>query len=341
MRTAGQIKMGYYPTPSRITSLIRDRLEFPDRPFAALDPCAGEGIALAHVCTGTQAETYGIELDEQRAQQARGLINHVLYSSIEEAKISHASFSLLWLNPPYDDQHEERQEGAKKTVRKERFFLRRCLPFLAAGGVLIYIVPRHIFDPDTILFLAEHLDNLEIWDFPEPEKSEFGQAVAIGGKRDRRKAPDFMPKVLTDAPTDIYGQANYKPAFKVPVSNPQVQIFKTSRLNPAELLKQSPNSPLWDYFRQRTVNLDARRPPLALHSGHLGLLLAAGCADGIVGSGADRHLVRGKTAKDINTSTESSANPETGSTTTITRKRDKYVIALKTLRPDGEIKELR
>ncbi len=341
MRLAGQEIMGYYPTPRRITDMIIDRLDFPPaKLFAALDPCAGTGEVLAQATTGTGAETYGIEIDEDRAAQAQGNIHHVLSSSLEEAKISHAVFSLIWLNPPYDGEHELRQDGAKKTTRKEITFLRRCLPFLAPAGILIYIVPRHILDADTIYYLAENLESLEIWDFPEPERQRFGQAVAIGARRTRRHSPDILPRIAETSPTDSYGQANYKPAFTVPPGNPNVQIFRTNRLDPRELLKQSPTSPLWTMFEQQARTLEDRRPPLALHAGHLGLLLAAGCADGIVGSGPDRHLVRGKTAKDTNTTVETSTT-EKGNALTVTRIRDKYVIALKVLRHTGEILELR
>jgi hypothetical protein len=333
MRLEGQIKLGYYATPPRITDLIRKRLEFIG-PYAALDPCAGEGIALEQVCRETGAETYGIELEEKRLDACRTRLNHALLSSLEEARISNASFSLLWLNPPYDAQHETREEGEKKTVRKERLFLRRCLPFLASGGVLTFIVPRHIFDSDTIGYMAEHLNGLEIWEFPEPEKSQFGQAVAIGTKRNRRGSVKVMPGIMQEVPAD-------RPRFKVLISNSVVQIFRTNRLDPRELLEQSPRSPLWDRFRTQTAEQEPRRPPLSLHGGHLGLLLAAGCADGIVGQGSDRHLVRGKTAKLQNTSAECTTNEETGSTTTVTTRRDKYVIALKILRPDGQILELR
>ncbi len=44
-------------------------------------------------------------------------------------------------------------------------------------------------------------------------------------------------------------------------------------------------------------NLQVPRPPLPLHSGHLGLLLAAGKLDGIIGQGVDRHVVKGKVTK--------------------------------------------
>ena len=111
MRLSGQALMGYYPTPETVTALIRERLDFPGTPFAVLDPCAGCGTALAQSVAGTQARTYGIEPYQGRAEIARANLDNVLESTLEEARISHAAFSLLWLNPPYDNEHLEQQEA--------------------------------------------------------------------------------------------------------------------------------------------------------------------------------------------------------------------------------------
>ena len=80
MRTAGQIKMGYYPTPPRIVELIRERLDFPTKTtFAALDPCCGEGNALQQLCwdadrpdlpTRSMIRLYGIEPDNAEMRRS-------------------------------------------------------------------------------------------------------------------------------------------------------------------------------------------------------------------------------------------------------------------------------
>ncbi|MGB6063166.1 MAG: DUF6094 domain-containing protein, partial [Desulfomonilaceae bacterium] len=70
MRIAGRMKMGYYPTPSRVVEQVKNFLLFPHAPFTALDPCCGEGLALAQLVSGTQAFTYGVELDQYRADEA-------------------------------------------------------------------------------------------------------------------------------------------------------------------------------------------------------------------------------------------------------------------------------
>ena len=101
MRSAGQIKMGYYATPARVVAMVRALLRFPDEPFSALDPCAGEGLALAQLLAGTTGLGYGIELDRDRARAARARLAHVITGDYRTVRASVAAFSLLWLNPPY------------------------------------------------------------------------------------------------------------------------------------------------------------------------------------------------------------------------------------------------
>ena len=71
MRIQGRIKMGHYPTPARVVELIRNYLAFPPGQFSSLDPCCGEGDALAGLVAGTSAITYGVELDHNRQRRAR------------------------------------------------------------------------------------------------------------------------------------------------------------------------------------------------------------------------------------------------------------------------------
>ncbi len=100
MRIAGRMKMGYYPTPPGVVKQIRKCFSFPREPFTALDPCCGEGIALEQLVGGGQAITYGVELDQHRAESAQVHVHvqNVLKCGIEETRIAHQSCSLLFLN---------------------------------------------------------------------------------------------------------------------------------------------------------------------------------------------------------------------------------------------------
>lgn len=59
MRLAAQAKMGYYPTPPSVISLISEMLVINGKGnIRILDPCAGEGTALNQIGEILGAETY-------------------------------------------------------------------------------------------------------------------------------------------------------------------------------------------------------------------------------------------------------------------------------------------
>jgi hypothetical protein len=71
VRNAGRLKLGFYPLPHSEARKLRAHLQFPTEPFAALDPCVGDGAAFQTIVGQTPALRYGIELAGYRADQAR------------------------------------------------------------------------------------------------------------------------------------------------------------------------------------------------------------------------------------------------------------------------------
>lgn len=69
MRSAGRIKLGYYPLHSEEARKIRALL-VPSAPYAAIDPCVGDGSALLEITRDTGAHLSAIELDADRAAAA-------------------------------------------------------------------------------------------------------------------------------------------------------------------------------------------------------------------------------------------------------------------------------
>ena len=70
MRPHGKIKLGFFPLPIPEAERLRAWLSFSSE-FSALDPCVGDGVAFTHLLKGTQARAYGLEIDANRAEQAR------------------------------------------------------------------------------------------------------------------------------------------------------------------------------------------------------------------------------------------------------------------------------
>ena len=72
MRPHGQTKLGFFPLPVAEAKRLKNWLTFPER-FSALDPCVGDGVAFAQLLQDVACNRYGIEVDANRAEQARAL----------------------------------------------------------------------------------------------------------------------------------------------------------------------------------------------------------------------------------------------------------------------------
>ncbi len=336
MRIAGRMKMGYYPTPARVVDYIRSCLSFPPAPFTALDPCCGEGLALEQLVVDTQALTYGVELDRHRADAAQAHIQNFLKCGIEETRIAHQSSSLLFLNPPYDEATRE-EDADTKTERQEKAFLRMTLQYLVPGGVLIYIIPQRRMARDVSRLLASRFDTIQVFRFPDPEYADFKQIVAFGVRKAGNSLDEALVLKLQNVPSRSLEplSENAAPRYQVPPSGP-LKLFRSTLIDPEELEKQMAQSPLWRRFDAMTTKneLQVPRPPLPLHSGHLGLLLAAGKLDGVIGEGPDRHVVKGKVSKIVSKVEEYKGD------VLEQRELDHYVVSIKVLDRNGEIREL-
>jgi hypothetical protein len=336
MRIHGRIKMGHYPTPARVVELIRNYLVFPPGQFSSLDPCCGEGDALAALVAETSAITYGVELDHQRAEQSNGRLCHVLRCGIEETRIQHRSCSLLLLNPPYDELTLE-EEADAKTERQERAFLRMTVPYLIRGGVLVYIIPQNRMDKAIARLLASRFEHIHVLRFPDPEYADFRQIVVFAVRKTDNNLDEQEALRLQSIPKMELPPLPEKAeiGYAIPASAP-VTLFRSTLIDPEDLRKHMAQSALWKRFAALTTRSELRipRPPLPLHSGHLGLLLAAGKLDGIMGTGEDSHLVKGSVRK-ITTVLQ-----EIKGEVLEERELDRYVVSIKILNRQGEIREL-
>ncbi len=333
MRLEGQIKMGYYPTPLTVVERVRSFLKLPEAKVTILDPCCGEGLAVKKLLEGINAETYGIELDKKRAEEAKSNLDHVLACGYEEARISNNVFSVLWLNPPYD--FETMGDNIERmTERKEKTFLINTIKYLKVGGILVYIIPQSRLDKSIAKTLSSKFENIQVYRFMDGEYEGYKQIVVLGRKK-RNTEPDEteylnlaqVPSFTLDEIPIMAGDV-----YDVP-SGDSIPFFRSSTVELEELEREVRNSPLWkrlnEMFSRKNAKL--KRPPLPLHSGHLGLLLASGCLDGLVGEGDERHIVRGKVAKVIHT------YQEVKDKVTEEHQVESYQVTIKILTREGDI----
>ncbi len=334
-RPTSRQKLGYYPTPPAVVDKMRSFLGFPDGGCSTLDPCCGEGRALARLTAGSQALTYGIELHAGRARAAATALGHVLSCGYEDARLSHGSASILFLNPPYD---QDLRDDDGRALRTERRFLRDTHPYLIPGGVLLYLIPQRRLDPPTTRLLSSWFERITLYRFPDPEYRAFQQIVIFGVRKARATLDDGEQERLDrlrsgELPPLPLAEAS---SYVVPAS-PPIQLFRSSRPDPRLLAEEVSQSPAWRelWDSQPRLNGPPRgRPPLPLHRGHLGLLLAAGELDGLIGEGAERHLVRGLVRKDQISWTEEE------DTRTVEHTKEVFRIRVKLLFPDGTLRTL-
>lgn len=137
MRLAGIEKGGFYPYPPHIAEATASW--FIPLPAGTrgrlLDPCAGEGEIASILGKLLNCETWGCELFPYRAEKAAARIDKCHSAAWEGCSLTDESVTLLWLNPPYDDD----RHGDDK--RLELAFLKSTTPKLVAMGTVIEPVP--------------------------------------------------------------------------------------------------------------------------------------------------------------------------------------------------------
>lgn len=176
MRLAARAKAGFYPTPLSVVERIIRWINPGTGALRILDPCCGLGDPLRAIAERTGAESYGIELDRQRAAISKEKLTHLLSADVLTARISSNAFSLLFLNPPYDQDERGRLEHR---------FLLQTTPWLIARGFLIYIIPQGCYHPVTLRYLASWYEGIRLFRFQDEEYRRFRQTVLFGVKRSR------------------------------------------------------------------------------------------------------------------------------------------------------------
>ena len=312
MRLAAQAKGGFYPTPIHVIELSlqliapqRASLRRGSAPqtLRLLDPCCGTGEVLSVAAselrrrTRLDVETFGVELHQERSSFAEQTLDHTLAADIFRCSIANRAFSLLWLNPPYDHDAEDK--------RTEHAFLTQCSRYLAPDGLLFFIVPRKRLRVSA-RYLASHYSRLSCWAFPEPEREVFDQVVVIG-ERKHDTFPDAYAEAQiarwADGELESLDDARYA-QYRLEAEPAGEVLFTTRTIDPVTAAAEARRSGLWQ-SPQVTDALwpqeDARtRPLMPLRRGHLAMLVAAGFLDNLeLEADGSRILVKGRTAKEM------------------------------------------
>lgn len=277
----------YYPTPLRVMELIGRAVPCVSTAKGVgrlLDICAGEGDAAVHLADMWGLDAYGVELDANRAAAAQSKMTCCLRGSYHCLHAPEASFSAVFLNPPYDYG----QEADGVSMRQEIQFLSAAKTYLAVDGLLVYVPPRHILHNTSFVeVIRDGFKNIECFQFPEPERSAFDQVVVIA----RRSCGSYYSysRGQYEPPTDIptLGESEYcgGESIVLPVG-PGLETFEIVGEDPAKSAPRYEDEPTgayasaqWDTLMSH-AGMDVDRPLLAPRAGHQAMLLASGTLNG-------------------------------------------------------------
>ncbi len=287
-RLASIAKAGFYPTPDRVTDWIAHaaRVLPSTNGGKLLDPCCGEGVAAHTVATAWNLESYGIEIDAQRAKLAASLLHRVLRMDYQFVRTPLHAFQALYLNPPYSSV-------AGEAKRVEYQFLRDATRWLQVGGLLVYLVPQYRVDARMASFLTAAYEQVVAYRFPDPEYATFKQVVIFGvAKAEARKddaaglalahACQAAPQGAAQGTLSVLPESGL--GYAIPNAEPTTTrfFFRGTEINPADALAEAQSVGVWnsdewnDWLNPPQDRLAAFQPLVPFKKGHLASVIAAG-----------------------------------------------------------------
>ena len=315
------IRNGYFPTDEPTLERALSTLAPCPGSMSILDPCAGEGVAIAeaaHALGRGQVQAFAVEYDAERASHARHLVDRCIHGDLMDTLISRQSFGLLWLNPPYGDLSKDVNGNigyqGQGRARLEKLFYQRALPLLQYGGVLIFVVPSYVLDAELVGWLTRHFADLRIYRAVE---TQFKQVVIFGRRvRQRDQASESVKSIRGLLLQIGQGDAEAEELplewpflpYTVPASPAEPEHFYRVTMEPEQFADEVGRlQGLWPALDTHLggAQQSLRPPARALSHWHLALALAAGAISGVVTSKSGRVLVvKGDTHKEKTLQTE-------------------------------------
>jgi hypothetical protein len=340
------IKNGYFPTDAEtLTGILAALMPVETGRLRILDPCCGEGTALAECAAHLgreRVEAYGIEYDAEHAWHAKRLLDRCIHGDCFDVAAARRRFGLVFLNPPYGDlvsdqaQTAARRSGGRQ--RHEKRFYQRAKDLLQFGGVLVLIVPTTCLDRELCGWVATHFRDVRVF---EACVATYKQVIIFGVRRRTQNAGDTAPvgeRLLAcgrgepAAPLPL----DWPPAerYTVPASAHPEAGLQATRLDAAQLGDELTRHPgLWDRFEANFQHQlrPHRRPLRALSTWHLALALAAGQVAGVVSAPDGRvFVIKGDTHKERETEVNYEARAD-GSMREIRTLTDRFVPVIRAL----------
>lgn len=301
-RLKATARAGFWPTPPHVAAAIACHLAPPDkggkRAVRLLDPCAGTGHAAAAIASALGAESYGVEINSERAEEARTQLDHVLAASAFSVRLANGAFSVLFLNPPYAHDDEQR--------RLEHAFLTSMTRALCPGGVLVFLIPQRRLAVSA-RYLASHYTSFTAYRFPDPDFAAFQKIVLFAVRKTQAAhnataqaqiedwtAGELPP--LPDIPTSPLLQVPSLPAAEI--------LFGSLFFEASQAAAEAQRRGVWVQPQLADQLWPSEERPICplmpLRRGHLALLIAAGFLNNVLlVQDEQRILVKGRTHKEL------------------------------------------
>ncbi|MCA9995437.1 MAG: DEAD/DEAH box helicase family protein [Anaerolineales bacterium] len=343
-RLANVEKAGYFPTPPLVTQLLTSHILAPHG-GRILDPCAGEGTALATFANALSLDAYGIELDSDRAAQLRQLLpaGHALAADYRFLKTEQDAFNILYVNPPYLFVED------KEMGRAEYEWLVNTRKYLQPDGLLLWVVPAHMLNHQkSVEHLLSWYDELEIVRFPDGEYERFKQVIVIGYRR--AAATVFDPELAASIrrlnplqlPTISYPEL---PVFALPKLHRKTITFTSRFINPEDAFTELTTSGIttgedFQNHLQPTSVATPLSPLMPLKIGHINSIIAAGHLNNqlLQNDAGERILIKGRTYK-TSVVTQNTVALDDGNQQVTTTATEHAITDITTLMPDGTIEK--
>jgi len=301
-RVEATAKAGFYLTAPSVAAAIAAHLAPPDkggkRAVRLLDPCAGTGHAAATIASALGAESYGVEINSERAEQARTQLDHVLATSAFSVRLANGAFSVLFLNPPYAHDDEQR--------RLEHAFLTSMTRALSPGGVLVFLIPQRRLAVSA-RHLASHYSSFAAYRFPDPDFAAFHQIVLFAVRK-IQAAHDGTSQAQLETWSDGALPPLPDTPASAPVRVPSLPageiLFGSLFFEASQAAAEAQRRGIWvqPQLAEQLWPSEERpiRPLMPLRRGHLALLIAAGFLNNVLLVQDDqRILVKGRTHKEL------------------------------------------
>lgn len=227
-RQEAYLKLNYYPVPPNILASITNRFS-PQKGAVILDPCAGEGDALAAWVNAVDGVGYACELDRLRAQKCATLFPYTVHDDMFKLQMAKQRVSLAWVNPPYDNG-------------KELDFLKRVIErdWVMMDGYIAYIVYEQHLTPQLWGVLTACSSEIHILGWDDVIMGDYRHVCVIAKRGKPRTDKTAWIEALTNQAAarlwDDRTADDLPITYQLPAPKPGALEFHAYRITPDDLV---------------------------------------------------------------------------------------------------------